>query len=104
VASTPATFDRSIRPQDDFFRYVNGGWLKKTPIRVDDATGAGAFQELSERSRNGMHELFEAAAKTTPPAKGDQPTSVKVAANGPDQAERVKIGDLYRELYGLDAR
>ena len=24
-----SNFDRSIRPQDDFFRYVNGGWLKK---------------------------------------------------------------------------
>ena len=23
-------FDRSIRPQDDFFRYVNGGWIEKT--------------------------------------------------------------------------
>ena len=20
-------FDRSVRPQDDFFRFVNGGWL-----------------------------------------------------------------------------
>ena len=88
-----SNFDRSIRPQDDFFRYVNGGWLKKTPIK-GDATGAGAFQELSERSRNGMHELFEAAAKSPAPA-GDQRPSVKVAANGPDQAERAKIGDLY---------
>ena len=32
-------FDHSVRPQDDFFRYVNGGWLKKTTI-AGDATGA----------------------------------------------------------------
>ena len=29
-------FDRSVRPQDDFFRYVNGGWLKKTPIDTNN--------------------------------------------------------------------
>ncbi len=87
-------FDRSVRPQDDFFRYVNGGWLKKTQI-ASDATGAGAFQELSERSRNGMHELFEAAAKTTTPPKGDRANAVKVPANAPNQAERQKVGDLY---------
>ena len=30
-----ANFDLSHRPQDDFFRYVNGGWLKKTQIPSD---------------------------------------------------------------------
>jgi len=87
-------FDRSVRPQDDFFRYVNGGWLKKTQI-ASDATGASAFQELSERSRNGMHELFEAAAKTPAARKGDQRTAVNVPSNAPNQAERQKVGDLY---------
>src|SRR6476646_1006909 len=30
-----ANFDHSVRPQDDFFRYVNGGWLKKAEIPAD---------------------------------------------------------------------
>src|SRR3954454_7918385 len=25
-------FDTSVRPQDDFFRYVNGGWIASTEI------------------------------------------------------------------------
>ncbi len=25
-------FDKSVRWQDDFFRYVNGAWIDKTPI------------------------------------------------------------------------
>ena len=29
-ASIPPTFDKSVRPQDDLFRYVNGTWLAKT--------------------------------------------------------------------------
>ena len=89
-------FDTSIRPQDDFFRYVNGGWLKKTNI-PSDATGVGAFQELSDRSRNGLHQLFEDAAHQPAPATGDQRTAVKlnVGTGGPTEAERKKIGDLY---------
>ena len=27
--------DRSVRPQDDFFRFVNGTWADKTPIPAD---------------------------------------------------------------------
>jgi putative endopeptidase len=86
--------DRSVRPQDDFYRFVNGGWLKRTEI-PGDATGVSAFQELSDRSRKGMYELFEEAAR---PAKSapDQRASVKLqSANGPTEAERQKIGDLY---------
>ncbi len=28
-------FDKSVRPQDDLFRHVNGGWLAKTEIPAD---------------------------------------------------------------------
>jgi predicted metalloendopeptidase len=89
-----SNFDRSVRPQDDFFRYVNGGWLRKTQI-ARDATGAGAFQELSERSRDGMHALFESAARTAKSSPGDQAKAVTVPTNAPNPAERKKIGDLY---------
>ena len=26
------TFDRTVRPQDDLFRYVNGPWLREAQI------------------------------------------------------------------------
>ncbi len=87
-------FDRSVRPQDDFFRYVNGGWLKKTEIK-GDATGAGAFQELADRSRNGLHGLFEEAAHPIKPAADSRTSTTLHSANGPTEAERKKIGDLY---------
>ena len=34
-------FDRSVRPQDDLFRFVNGGWVKRTDI-PQDASSWGA--------------------------------------------------------------
>jgi len=71
-------FDHAVRPQDDFFRYVNGGWLKKNEIPAD-ASSWGAFQELRESSRNAEHELFEGASK----------------ANAPAGSPERKVGDLY---------
>ena len=86
--------DRSVRPQDDFFRFVNGGWLKKTII-PGDATGTGAFQELADRSRNGLHELFEDAAHPPTPVGDTRASATLHSANGPTEAERHKIGDMY---------
>ena len=37
--------DTQIRPQQDFFRYVNGNWLQKTEIPADRARW-GSFDEL----------------------------------------------------------
>ena len=71
-------FDRSVRPQDDFFRFVNGSWLKRTDIPAD-ASSWGAFNELRERSRDALHTILEDAAKSK-------------AAPG---TEERKVGDLY---------
>lgn len=40
---------RSVRPQDDFYNYVNGGWMKTTVIPADKASW-GAFNELREKT------------------------------------------------------
>jgi putative endopeptidase len=71
-------FDRAVRPQDDFFRFVDGSWLARTEIPAD-ASSWGAFNELTAKSRNQVHDLLEAAAKSNAPAGSDQR----------------KVGDLY---------
>jgi putative endopeptidase len=71
-------FDRSVRPQDDFFRFVNGAWLRRTEIPAD-ASNWGAFSELRERSRDALHGILEETARSN-------------AAAGTEQR---KIGDLY---------
>ena len=86
VAQTPArglgvdttNFDRSVRPQDDFFRFVNGGWLRKAEIPAD-ASGWGAFAELRENSRIAVQAILEEAA----------------AGKGTPSPERKMIGDLF---------
>ena len=71
-------FDRSVRPQDDFFRYVNGGWIARTEIPAD-ASSWGAFNELRENSRSALHTILEEASHTSAPAG----------------SEARKVGDLY---------
>ncbi len=39
--------DTSVRPQDDFFKYVNGGWISKATIPPDQGRW-GSFNELRE--------------------------------------------------------
>ncbi len=60
-------FDRSVRPQDDFFRFVDGTWLKKTQIPPDQSSW-GSFQELAERSEAALKQIVDDAMKANAPA------------------------------------
>ena len=42
-----ANFDPSVRPQDDFYHYANGTWLKTHPIPAAYSE-FGAFDEVVE--------------------------------------------------------
>jgi putative endopeptidase len=48
--------DRSVKPGDDFFLYVNGNWIK-TAVIPPDRTSTGAFQDLEILSENRMKSL-----------------------------------------------
>jgi len=50
--------DRSARPQDDFFRYANGGWLKKNPIPHDESNW-GSFYLLRKASDEALRNILE---------------------------------------------
>ncbi len=53
-----ANMDHDVRPQDDFFRFVNGGWLERTDIPSDRAR-YGSFDELREQAEAHLRELVE---------------------------------------------
>src|SRR5437867_9518670 len=50
----PGDMDPSAPPCGDFYRYADGGWLKKNPIPADYPSW-GAFNELDERNREILH-------------------------------------------------
>jgi putative endopeptidase len=72
-------FDASIRPQDDFFRHVNGGWIAKTEI-PPDRPAYGSFFQLRDKSESSLRAIIDESAANTGSAEG---------------SEARKIGDLY---------
>jgi putative endopeptidase len=62
-----ASFDTSVRPQDDLFQAANGGWLKNTPIPPDKAS-YGVFIELRDRSDERVRKIVEELAAQAHPA------------------------------------
>jgi len=86
-----SNFDHSVRPQDDFFRFVNGKWLAKTQIPAD-ASSWGAFNELTEKSRNAIHGILEEAAKSNAPAGSDERKIGDLYASYMDSARVEQIG------------
>ena len=50
------SMDRSVKPGDDFFLYVNGTWLKSAVIPAD-RTSTGAFEDLEILSENRMKSI-----------------------------------------------
>jgi putative endopeptidase len=53
--------DASVRPQDDLFRAVNGGWLQATEIPADKSTW-GSFVELADQSDQRVRKRVEQLA------------------------------------------
>jgi putative endopeptidase len=59
--------DRDVRPQDDLFGYVNGGWLATAEIPADRGS-YGAFHMLRDRAEEQVRDILaEAAAATDSP-------------------------------------
>jgi predicted metalloendopeptidase len=78
--------DLSVRPQDDFFRYVNGKWADTIPIPADQS-GYGTFAILRERAQERVRTIIEEEGR-------------KQSAPG---STSQKVGDLYKS-YMDDAR
>src|SRR5438105_53680 len=66
-----ASMDPDVAPGDDFFRYANGAWLRRTEIPADRAS-YGTFAELFDQAQRRTHDVLDAAAKGTPAAGSDE--------------------------------
>ena len=103
-AIAPQTFDPAVKPQDDFYRFVNGPWLEQTQIPADQA-GWGAFAELTERNAQNVRALCErAAAKKSGASRVEQMVG-DFYASGMDEAaiDAAGVAPLRDELARLAA-
>ncbi|MGN0002893.1 MAG: M13 family metallopeptidase [Sphingobacterium composti] len=79
--------DKSVRPQDDFYNYVNGNWMKTVEIPSDKARW-GSFDELRENTDVAVLEILKSALND----KHEQ------------GSDGQKIADLYRSYVDFEAR
>ena len=64
-----ANMDASVRPQDNFFQYINGTWLKQNEIPADKFFH-GALMELFDKSEEDIRAIIEAAGREKNPKPG----------------------------------
>jgi putative endopeptidase len=78
--------DSTFRPADDFFQFVNGGWIKNSEIPGDQGRW-GSFNELRETTNATVLQVLEKAAANDKYAEGtDQRKAANFYAIGMDSA------------------
>ncbi len=75
-----ANMDQSIRPQDDFYRWVNGHWLDNTQV-PEDKLLYSTFLQLEDIAQSNIKTIIEQSAQLTTAEPG---------------SDAQKVGDLYR--------
>jgi putative endopeptidase len=77
--------DSQVRPQDDFYQYVNGKWLRETEIPADKSRYS-MFSVLSDRTQEQLQTIIKDSAK-------------KNAAKGTNEQ---KLGDMYKSFLNVE--
>jgi putative endopeptidase len=84
--------DKSVKPGDDFFRYVNGAWYDKTEIPAD-RTRWGSFDELRQNTdKDALDILKEASNNPKYGSTTDQGKAINLYKSIMDTVARNKQG------------
>lgn len=86
-AINPSFMDLTVRPQDDFYNFVNGNWMKTVEIPADKARW-GSFDELRENTDDATLKILKSSLGVP-------------AAQGTDAQ---KVADLYRSYIDFETR
>jgi endothelin-converting enzyme/putative endopeptidase len=83
-----ANIDLNIRPQDNFYRYINGGWMSRNEI-PDDKTAIGSFYDLRDKADEDVKVIIEELAATNNLRMG---------------SDEQKVADLFRSFMNTKVR
>ncbi len=79
--------DRTIRPQDDFFQFANGTWVKENPVPTSESRW-GSFNELDLENKIKLTAILNDAVKDT----------------GKKGSQNQLLGDYYSSFISMDVR
>jgi len=100
-----AGFDRSVRPQNDLYRFVSGTWLANTQI-PPDRSNYGSFVILEEQAQEEVRQLIVAAAETpnrTPGSDAQKVGDYYLAYMDEARIESSGLTPLREEMACIDA-
>jgi len=83
-----ANMDITVRPQDNFYRYINGGWLNSNEIPADK-TAIGSFYDLRDKADDDVKVIIEELAATDALKMG---------------SDEQKVADLFRSYMDTKQR
>jgi len=83
-----ANMDTNIRPQDNFYRYINGGWMNSHNI-PGDKTAIGSFYDLRDKADEDVNAIIEELAATDDLIMG---------------SDKQKVADLFRSYMNSETR
>ena len=85
-------FDRSVRPQDDFYRFVNGHWLD-TFVLPPEKSRYGVFNDLNERARDQLKVIITDLSQKSDNQEQNKGQIIS--------AETQKVSDAYRAFMNI---
>jgi len=83
-----ANMDINVRPQDNFYRYINGGWMNSNEI-PGDKTAIGSFYDLRDKADEDVKVIIEELATTNDLKMG---------------SDEQKVADLFRSYMDSEQR
>jgi predicted metalloendopeptidase len=96
--------DTAVRPQDDFYRYVNGRWLDQTQI-PGDKSSYDAFDILGDDAQVQLHAILEELQTSADALGPEQRKMADLYASFMDEATvgRAALHPLAAEFARIDA-
>ncbi len=83
--------DKTVKPGDDFFRFVNGTWYDKTEI-PSDRVRWGSFDELRQNTDKDALAILKAATKKKLNPNSDEAKAANIYTTYMDTISRNKLG------------
>src|ERR1700688_312335 len=88
--------DRSVRPQDDLYRYLNGKWLDSFQLPADKAS-YGSFTYVDDATQEQLRGIVDGLVQSQAQAQTQTGAGANANAGNAD-AEVRKITDLYESF------